>query len=910
MIYLDNTRDLQEVWVPRNDGIRATRDDCFSSGYDSGYTDGFNEGRMSGVSLQEKEAVIDSEITEIRPDEGYDGMSLVTVDAGKYGEMKRGEGYREGQDAVMDKIVTTAVTMATMEAIFVPPDGLVGFSSVKVDAFEYGLDQYHVGREDGIESGYESGFTEGQDDIKSNITSTAFTENGEYTATREPFARFYGGRTVVSNYDNAVYALEMTVILYEGAAGIIFDDNYDNRGNWENIYQGIRAVSGTGHNLELRDRGCAASATLSYGTPHVIRMSGTDMSVDGVPLEVSGTVSGEPAARINVIGIGLDNAAVGNFRIWTADFSGWESGPYWEYLVRKDEYGENFRWIWEEKTQERPNDAFQTQGGNENSPKYMEYGAYGWSAVTVNVPTGDTIINQSKTVEVTGATQTVTYDSGYTGLESVLIDAGNYGSARYQEGYGSGHTDGYQSGYEEGDSEGYNDGYAAGGEDTLEEVASGAVAVSYDSNGTYFASVGDNGDGYITAVTVTVAQTGTTINNQTKSVTLTANGVTNITYDEGYTGLESVELTVNVPDDTCLLQEKEYLPVSDTFEILPDEGYDGMSKVSVDATDYVNAEREAAGDLKLAEVQQGAVEMSVTANGRYEADIPLNGTQGYVTAVTVNVPQSGGTGRVDVRACLNSGLTFCGMTWTGIPEGFDFNTSTPLTDGSFGYLFYNCSSLVSVPVISANGATNITAMFFGCSSLPDVTMDVAGVEVTTQMFATCYKLTGVSLTNMDSIVTAVSMFAASGLKDVSDMVLMGAENVEYFFTGCKSLTSVVIDIGDALNSARFMFSACTALEHAELYIDSDVYSTYKMFGGCTSLEFVHFKKLPDSDMSEINLDNCPLTHDSLVGLLNALPQSTGGYSFQIGQTNINKLTEEEIAIATDKGWTLVYFLWP
>ena len=65
-------------------------------------------------------------------------------------------------------------------------------------------------------------------------------------------------------------------------------------------------------------------------------------------------------------------------------------------------------------------------------------------------------------------------------------------------------------------------------------------------------------------------------------------------------------------------------------------------------------------------------------------------------------------------------------------------------------------------------------------------------------------------------------------------------------------------------------------------------------------------KLPDIDMSDIGLNSSTvLTVDSIVGLLNALPQSDKGYSFQIGSANIAKLTDEQKAIATDKGWTLI-----
>ena len=65
-------------------------------------------------------------------------------------------------------------------------------------------------------------------------------------------------------------------------------------------------------------------------------------------------------------------------------------------------------------------------------------------------------------------------------------------------------------------------------------------------------------------------------------------------------------------------------------------------------------------------------------------------------------------------------------------------------------------------------------------------------------------------------------------------------------------------------------------------------------------------KLPDNDMSNIGLNNSnKLTVDSIVGLLNALPQTTHTYYFQIGQTNIDKLSDEQKSIATGKGWGLI-----
>lgn len=53
-------------------------------------------------------------------------------------------------------------------------------------------------------------------------------------------------------------------------------------------------------------------------------------------------------------------------------------------------------------------------------------------------------------------------------------------------------------------------------------------------------------------------------------------------------------------------------------------------------------------------------------------------------------------------------------------------------------------------------------------------------------------------------------------------------------------------------------------------------------------------------------DNCPLTQQSLIGMLNALADLTGktAKTLVIGSTNLAKLSSEQIAIATEKNWIL------
>lgn len=51
------------------------------------------------------------------------------------------------------------------------------------------------------------------------------------------------------------------------------------------------------------------------------------------------------------------------------------------------------------------------------------YNVTSYASASVNVPTGSTINNQNKTVSPTTSQQSITYDSGYTGLGTVTINA-------------------------------------------------------------------------------------------------------------------------------------------------------------------------------------------------------------------------------------------------------------------------------------------------------------------------------------------------------------------------------------------------------------------------------------------------------------------------------------------------------
>ena len=132
------------------------------------------------------------------------------------------------------------------------------------------------------------------------------------------------------------------------------------------------------------------------------------------------------------------------------------------------------------------------------------------------------------------------------------------------------------------------------------------------------------------------------------------------------------------------------------------------------------------------------------------------------------------------------------------------------------------------------------------------------------------------------------------------------------FNECSSLTSLDLSSFNTSNvtSMYGMFLYCSSLTSLNIsnWNMSNVTTVDDMFAGTNKLTTIISDGilLPNIDMSYLGLNNSPnLTVDSIVGLLNALPTTTNGYSFQIGQTNIDKLSEEQKAIATTKGWTLI-----
>lgn len=144
MIYLKNTTAPQEVWIPRQDtNIEAVPKDCYTEGYDDGYNSGYEDGMKEGIPLQEKSVTIVEDITEVLPDGGFSAMTKVTADATQYAQGKYDAGYAAGKAEfkLQDKVYEVAGDTGNVT----PDDDYDGLSSVEVDAVMYGKAKYNEG---------------------------------------------------------------------------------------------------------------------------------------------------------------------------------------------------------------------------------------------------------------------------------------------------------------------------------------------------------------------------------------------------------------------------------------------------------------------------------------------------------------------------------------------------------------------------------------------------------------------------------------------------------------------------------------------------------------------------------------------------------------------------------------------
>ena len=181
----------------------------------------------------------------------------------------------------------------------------------------------------------------------------------------------------------------------------------------------------------------------------------------------------------------------------------------------------------------------------------------------------------------------------------------------------------------------------------------------------------------------------------------------------------------------------------------------------------------------------------------------------------------------------------------------------------FSNMFNYCDALTSIPQLDTSNGTDFSYMFNYCSSLTSIPpLDTSNGKNFNRMFVSCNKLT--SIPQLDT----------SNGTDFGGV-----------FYNCRALTSISLLNMSNVSGTNWssMFYNCPALKNVTFEGTIPVRGNMNVFSSCPNL-----------------------TVESLMSFINALTNmsDTATYTITIGSTNLAKLTEEQIQIATDKRITL------
>ena len=255
-------------------------------------------------------------------------------------------------------------------------------------------------------------------------------------------------------------------------------------------------------------------------------------------------------------------------------------------------------------------------------------------------------------------------------------------------------------------------------------------------------------------------------------------------------------------------------------------------------------------------------------------------------------------------------------------------SSVPALDTSnvvnMNQMFNSCKSLSSVPALNTSNVTEMSSMFSSCHSLVEIpALDTSNVTNMGLMFVECESLTTVPLLNTSNVTEMGGMF--SGCHSLVEIPTLDTSKCKFLaamFAGCSSLKQIPLLNTKSCTNISGMFEGCTSLETVPILDASNVGDISKIFKDCPSLVMLGGLKNLGMDYSSayyihankseytLDLSYSPLlTHDSLMNIINNLydikSKGVKPQTLQLGDTNKAKLTVEEIAIATNKGWNVI-----
>lgn len=245
---------------------------------------------------------------------------------------------------------------------------------------------------------------------------------------------------------------------------------------------------------------------------------------------------------------------------------------------------------------------------------------------------------------------------------------------------------------------------------------------------------------------------------------------------------------------------------------------------------------------------------------------------------------------INIYELFNSGDNNNSSKNTPILEAVTAKNDEIKVSTGFRGAFHYATALVEVPKFTStyNGEINCYRAFRTCTSLEKVKLKDITFSNSNSLFMNCPVLKEVSTENMTLRIDPYTFYGTTNLKKLPDNILF-ADGAYIAIVNNKSLTNTFIDISKTTAMTKLGIYSSTAA-NAMTGIKGITVSSTAPFTGTS----------PQIDIRYTGLDR-----NALVQLFNSLPTVSAGQVCQItGATGAADLTAEDLAIATNKGWTI------